>query len=163
MTSYEKILEMIAKARNFFIKRKFKKCGHHVQILGKIILHSPENISLGNNCRLNEGVYILGRAEVVIEDNVTISPFAKILTGFYDTSNWVEGNYLEKRHLGKSVYIGHDCWIGTGAIILPGVTIRGQGVIVGAGSVVTKDIQDDFVLVAGNPAKIVKRLGGKPA
>ena len=55
----------------------------------------------------------------------------------------------------KPVYIGKDCWIGNNVIILPGVKI-GNGVTVGAGSVVTKDVPD-YCLVAGNPAVIKKK------
>lgn len=68
---------------------------------------------------------------------------------------------IERRtvELGKPVRIGEDCWIGGGAIILPGVTI-GDGVTVGAGSVVTKDVES-YVVVAGNPAKVIRRLERK--
>ena len=56
----------------------------------------------------------------------------------------------------KPVHIGNDVWVGGSAIILPGVTI-GNNVIIAAGSIVTKDIPDN-VIVAGNPAKIMKEL-----
>jgi maltose O-acetyltransferase len=57
--------------------------------------------------------------------------------------------------------IGDDVWIGTRAIILPGVTI-GDGVVVGAGSVVTRDVPP-YAVVAGNPARVVGERGGQPA
>ena len=56
----------------------------------------------------------------------------------------------------KPVKIGNDVWIGGGAIICPGVTI-GNGVVVGAGAVVTKDVSDN-VVVAGNPAAVIKKI-----
>jgi acetyltransferase-like isoleucine patch superfamily enzyme len=58
---------------------------------------------------------------------------------------------------GKDVIIGKKCWIGMNAIILPGVQL-GDNTIVGAGSVVTKPFPDGNILIAGNPAKIIKRL-----
>lgn len=58
--------------------------------------------------------------------------------------------------LGKPIKIGEDCWFGGNCIILAGVTI-GRGVTVGAGSVVTKDVPD-FVVVVGNPARILKKI-----
>ena len=58
--------------------------------------------------------------------------------------------------LGKPITVGEDCWFGGNCIVLPGVTI-GNGVTIGAGSVVTKDVPD-YVVVAGNPAKIIKKL-----
>lgn len=60
------------------------------------------------------------------------------------------------RESARPIVIGTDCWIGGGAIILPGVTI-GNGVTVGAGSVVTKDVKDRCVVV-GNPARIIKEI-----
>ena len=57
---------------------------------------------------------------------------------------------------GKPVKIGNDCWIGGNAIILPGIKI-GDGSIIGAGSVVTRDIPE-HVMAAGNPAKVLKKL-----
>ncbi len=57
------------------------------------------------------------------------------------------------------VRIGRNCWIGAGAVILPGITI-GNNVVVGAGSVVTKDLPDNVVAV-GNPCKVLRPVGGK--
>jgi len=58
--------------------------------------------------------------------------------------------------LGKEISIGEDCWIGGNAMILPGVRL-GKGVVVGAGSVVTKDVPD-FWVVAGNPARMLRKI-----
>lgn len=63
------------------------------------------------------------------------------------------------RESGQPLQIGFDVWIGGGAIVLPGVTIESRTVI-GAGSVVTRDIRDD-VFAAGNPCRVVRRLGGR--
>lgn len=66
------------------------------------------------------------------------------------------GNYKTGLEFAKSIRIGDDCWLGGSVIILPGVTI-GNRVVVGAGTVVTRDVEDD-VVVAGNPARIIRRL-----
>ena len=55
------------------------------------------------------------------------------------------------------VHIGRNCWIGAGAIIMPGVTI-GDNVVIGAGSIVTKDIPSNVVAV-GNPCRILREVG----
>jgi acetyltransferase-like isoleucine patch superfamily enzyme len=65
-------------------------------------------------------------------------------------------NGLRGPENGAPITIGEDCWFGGNVTICPGVTI-GRGVTVGAGSVVTKDVED-FVVVAGNPARVVRRL-----
>ena len=56
-----------------------------------------------------------------------------------------------------AVHIGRNCWIGAGAIIVPGVTI-GDNVVIGAGSVVTKDIPSNVVAV-GNPCRVLRNVG----
>jgi acetyltransferase-like isoleucine patch superfamily enzyme len=58
--------------------------------------------------------------------------------------------------MGKEIHIGEDCWIGGNVCILPGVVI-GKGSVVGAGSVVTKSVPD-FTVVAGNPAKFIRKI-----
>jgi virginiamycin A acetyltransferase len=72
----------------------------------------------------------------------------------YNNKNLFDGQ-LKKERTVKPVSIGNDVWIGHGAIILPGVSI-GNGVVVGAGSVVTKNVED-FEIVAGNPAKLIRK------
>lgn len=68
----------------------------------------------------------------------------------------------ERKHIEDSpIYIGNNCWVGANATILPGVNIIGEYVIIGAGAVVTKDVTESRVLVAGNPATIIKRYDGK--
>jgi len=63
--------------------------------------------------------------------------------------------------MGKPISIGEDCWLGGNVVVLPGVRI-GRGVTVGAGSVVTKDVED-FHVVAGNPARVIRRVEVKEA
>jgi acetyltransferase-like isoleucine patch superfamily enzyme len=102
--------------------------------------------------------------------HMNISPSAKISYGAYlDKTNPTgihigDGSFIAhdamilahdfSRSIHKKTYIGKECFIGARAIILPGVSI-GDHVIVGAGSVVTKDVQSNCI-VAGNPAKIIK-------
>lgn len=68
-------------------------------------------------------------------------------------------NGIKGPELGAPITIGEDCWLGGGVTICPGVTI-GRGCTVGAGSVVTKDVPD-FHVVAGNPAKIIRKIEPK--
>ena len=71
----------------------------------------------------------------------------------------VRGDCYTGLEFAKPIKIGNNVWLGGGVIVCPGVTI-GNGVTVGAGAVVTKDVPD-HVVVAGNPAKIIKRLDPK--
>lgn len=58
--------------------------------------------------------------------------------------------------MGKEIHVGEDCWIGGNVVVLPGVRL-GRGCVVGAGSVVTKDVPD-FHVAAGNPARVIRRI-----
>lgn len=105
-------------------------------------------VFLGDGVILNFGTLLDGRVfEIRIGKDVSIGPEASILTLGHDPQSREFGDK------GGKVVIGDRAWIGYRAIILPGVTI-GDGAVVGAGSVVTKDIEP-FTIVAGNPAKMI--------
>ena len=131
-------------------------CGENLKLFGEPIIFSPERLSVGDDFRINHNVYINARSGVTIGDDVTLSYGAKIISTGYDVEHWM--NTGEKMHIVDApVTIGNHCWIGTDAIILPGVNITGEYVVVAAGAVVTKDITESKVVVGGVPAKIIKR------
>lgn len=121
----------------------------------------PRNIKLGTNCSINRGVYIHAEKGVELGNNVTLSSHSKIITLQYDLKDWIsnceKNKGKVKTHFGERIVIGDDAWICAGATILPGVNISGRGVIVAANAVLKDDITEDYVLVAGCPAKVVKR------
>lgn len=90
-------------------------------------------------------------AKIYIGGGTYIAPNVGIITTNHDLYN------INKHMDGKDVIIGNKCWIGMNAIILPGVKL-GDNTIVGAGSVVTKSFPDGNIVIAGNPAKIIKKL-----
>lgn len=111
------------------------------------------NISVGDKVYFNFNCVVLDVMKVTIGSNVLIGPSVQIYTAMHPM-NWQErASGLE---FAKPVTIGSDVWIGGGAIICPGVTIGNRSVI-GAGSVVTKDIPDN-VFAAGNPCRVIKVL-----
>lgn len=140
----------------FDIEKKVASCGKNLQIFGSMPEITCQNkLTIGNDCRFNSGVFINALSGVTIGNDVTLSHGAKILSTGYDIEHWM--NTGEKNHFDDSpVYIGNHCWIGANAIILPGVKITGEYVVIGAGAVVTKDITESKVIVAGVPAKIIK-------
>lgn len=111
------------------------------------------NIHIGNNFFANFNLTILDEAPVTIGDNAFIGPNVSIYTACHPIDP-------ESRNTGvewaEPVTIGNNVWIGGSATILPGVTI-GDNCVIGAGSVVTKDVESNTV-VAGNPAKVIKRI-----
>lgn len=112
------------------------------------------NIHIGTRFFANFNLTILDEAEVRIGDCVFIGPNVSIYTACHPLDAVERDKGIE---WAEPVTIGNSVWIGGNAVILPGVTI-GNNVVVGAGSVVTHNIPDN-VVVAGNPAVIIKRLG----
>lgn len=83
-----------------------------------------------------------------------LGPNVQLLTPLHPLSAQERISGLE---YGKAITIGDNVWIGGGAIILPGVTF-GHNVVVAAGAVVTKSFVDDNIVLAGHPAKVIKRI-----
>ena len=107
------------------------------------------NIHLGAGVFLNFGCVILDVVEVRIGDATQIGPNVQILAADHPRDPAVRAAGLE---YGRPVRIGRNVWIGGGAIILPGVSV-GDDALVGAGSVVTRDVPPGATVV-GNPARV---------
>jgi maltose O-acetyltransferase len=118
------------------------------------------NIILGAGIFMNFNCTILDVARVEIGDQVLLGPGVQIYAATHPLSAAVRRSGLEA---GKPVVIGADVWIGGGAIVCPGVSI-GARTVIGAGSVVTRDLPSD-VFAAGNPCRVIRRLDedGAPA
>lgn len=142
--------------RNFI--KSLGKCGENLQLFGTVDVAFSHNLIIGDNCKLNDKCYLNARSGIELGNDVTVSYDAKLISTGYLLELWItEG---EKVHFdNRPIRIGNHCWIGAGAIVLPGVNITGEYVVIGAGAVVTKDITESKVIVAGNPARIIKRLG----
>lgn len=121
------------------------RCGSSVSL--GVSFDATEGLELGIDSVINANCRMDTRGRIMIAENVSISEEVIILTGDHDpNSSEFEGRT-------RSVKIGKYVWIGTRATILPGVTI-GEGAIVAAGSMVTKDVAA-FHIVAGVPAKTI--------
>ncbi|HEU4634601.1 MAG TPA: sugar O-acetyltransferase [Edaphobacter sp.] len=107
------------------------------------------NIRLGKNVFLNFNCILLDVAEIAIGDGTQIGPAVQIYAADHPLDPLLRRDNLEN---GKPVRIGANVWIGGGAIILPGITI-GDDAIVGAGSIVTRDVAAGAKVV-GNPARV---------
>ncbi|CAO3610667.1 unnamed protein product [Cunninghamella blakesleeana] len=111
------------------------------------------NIHLEKNVYMNFDCVLLDVCEIHIGENTLLGPGVQLYTATHPLDPIERRSGLES---GKPIQIGKDCWIGGKAIICPGIKI-GNGVTVAAGAVVTKDVPDN-VLVAGVPAKIIKKI-----
>jgi maltose O-acetyltransferase len=110
------------------------------------------NILLGRKCFFNFNCVVLDVCLVRVGDFTLFGPAVQI----YTATHPLEAEARRTREFGKPVEIGSDVWVGGGAIICPGVKV-GNRAVIGAGSVVTRDVPDD-VFAAGNPCRVIRSI-----
>jgi maltose O-acetyltransferase len=110
------------------------------------------NILLGQRVYFNFNCVVLDVCRVTVGDFTLFGPAVQI----YTATHPMNAELRRKQEFGKPVEIGSDVWVGGGAIICPGVKI-GSRTVIGAGSVVTRDIPDG-VFAAGNPCRVVREI-----
>ena len=139
------------------IRRSLGACGQNVGLnLGTI--WNPRNVFIGDNVRLGPDYFIIALdAPVRIGNKIMIGPQVAIVTGNYNTN--VAGECMWDVRVkdpddDQPVVIEDDVWVGMRAIILKGVTL-GRGCVVGAGSVVTRDVPP-YAVVGGSPARVLR-------
>lgn len=124
------------------------RIGNHSTFLMKCVFDFKKGLSIGENSVVNARCRIDNRGGIKIGDNVSISSDVTILTADHDM------NSPDFAGRNRSVTIEDYVWVGTAAMIMPGVTI-GQGAVIAAGAVVTKNVAP-YNVVAGVPAKFIK-------
>lgn len=112
-------------------------------------------IEIGENVLLDDYCFVMAQNSIRIGKNTNIAAFCYI-TDFNHCFSDKSKNIVEQGYDTKPVIIEENAWIGTHVVILPGVTI-GKGSVIGAGSVVTKNIPSNSV-AAGNPAKVIRKI-----
>ena len=139
--------------RNEILSSLLGKQGANITIEGPFYCDYGYNIEIGDNFYANVNFTVLDGAKVIIGNNVFIAPNVGIYTAGHPLDTERRNQGLEYAY---PVTIGDNVWIGAGVNILPGVTV-GSDSVIGAGAVVIRDIPDG-VLVAGNPARIVRKI-----
>jgi len=144
-------------ALRMWIYRIFFKIGHGTLIVHDSLFIRPHDfkeghLTLGDRVGINHHVEIDYSGGVKIEDDVWISQYVLIETHKHS----VRTRALKKdQTMGlNQLIICQDVWVGAFAVILPGVQRIGTGAVIGAGSIVTKDVPD-YAVVAGNPARVI--------
>jgi maltose O-acetyltransferase len=149
MTTYNASLANTNEERHVLLKEVFAAVGENVVIRPPFHCDYGYNITVGDGVFLNYNCVILDVVAVYIGDGTQIGPGVQILTADHPRDPEQRKSGLE---YGRPIVIGRNVWIGGGALIMPGVTI-GDDAIIGAGSVVTKDVPAGSTVV-GNPARV---------
>ena len=175
-------LMIINKIKHFFLKKEFgsfgtgSTIGYNVTKLNLRYVHVGKNVCIRDNVRIecydeyygstynplliiedgafiNSGFSCLVNAKCVVGENALLASNIFITTENHSSNPRLP--YKTQSLIAKDVSIGKNCWIGEKCIILPGVSI-GDNTIVGAGSVVTKSVPSNCIVV-GNPAQVIKK------
>jgi maltose O-acetyltransferase len=138
--------------RRRILKELFGRGGESVWMQPPFFCDYGSNILLGERVFFNFNCVVLDVCPVTIGDFTLFGPAVQIYTATHPMS----AELRRKQEFGKPIEIGSDVWVGGGAIICPGVKIGAKAVI-GAGSVVTRDIPER-VFAAGNPCRLIRQI-----
>lgn len=166
LTAYHALTYEQKEEKTALLKQLFHAMGTNVSVGTPFICDYGCHITIGNNVSINMNCTFVDCNRITIGNNVLIASNVQLYTATHPVElsdrlvpDWdsASGNYFCHTYA-LPVTIGNGCWIGGGAILLPGVTI-GDGTVIGAGSVVTKDIPSNCVAV-GNPCRVIRRING---
>jgi maltose O-acetyltransferase len=141
--------------RRQILLQLFGRGGDTVSIQPPFYCDYGSNIDLGERVFFNFNCVVLDVCPIKIGDFTLFGPSVQILTPVHP----LEAGSRRKQEYGKPIEIGSDVWVGGGALILPGVRI-GSKTVIGAGSVVTRDVPEG-VFAAGNPCRVIREISEK--
>ncbi len=142
-------------AKQAYMKEVFAACGENNYI--ELPFHANwggHHTHWGSNIYANSNLTLVDDGHIYIGDKVMFGPNVTIATANHPIDPELRAKGMQYN---KNVYIGENTWIGANVVIVPGVRI-GNNVVIGAGSVVTKDIPDNVVAV-GNPCHVLREVG----
>lgn len=162
---YNKLHEDQTEERRAILKELFLEFGEGSFVQGPVQIHYGTHTKIGRHNFFNFNLTIQDDGPVTIGDDCNFGPNLTIVTPQHpllpDERRSFRDSDGVKKHLcyAEPVTIGHDCWFGANVTVCPGVTI-GDNVVIGAGSVVTRDIPSNTI-AAGVPCKVLRELGEK--
>ena len=155
MDEYNRTPRRLQAERYEMLKRLFAEVGENCYIESPYFANwGGHHVHLGSNIYANAGLKLVDDTHIYIGDNTMLGPDVVLATAGHPIDPELRGKGLQYN---LPVRIGKNCWLGAGVIVMPGITI-GDNTVIGAGSVVTKDIPSSVVAV-GNPCKVLREVG----
>ena len=155
MNEYNATSRLEMAKREALLHKLFAEAGEDCYIESPFYANwGGHHVHLGKNVYTNFGVTFVDDTHIYIGDYTMLGPNVTIATAGHPIDPELRQKGLQYN---MPVHIGKNCWLGAGVIVMPGVTI-GDNTVIGAGSVVTKDIPAHVVAV-GNPCRIMREIG----
>lgn len=156
MQLISKLLSLENRKKLVKAKKKLNFLGENVHIDETVIITRPEKVKIGNDVSIQKNCVISGKGGITIGEGSIIANDVQILSAEHNFDAMdIQAIPFDDRYIEEEVVIGEYVWIGSHALILPGVNIQ-KGAVVAAGAVVTKDVRP-YAVVAGCPAKEIKQ------
>lgn len=141
--------------REAMLKKMFAEIGDNCYIESPFYANwAGHNVHFGSNIYANFGLTLVDDTHIYVGDCTMFGPNVTIATAGHPIDSELRSRGLQYN---LPVHIGRNCWLGAGVIVMPGVTI-GDNTVIGAGSIVTKDIPSGVVAV-GNPCRVMRQVG----
>ena len=146
--------------RRLLYNRKLRKVGKNLVVFSHVTIDTPKAIEMGKNVAINYGCIIDASdgGEIIIGDNVSMGPYCVLRAANHVFTN-PNIPIREQGHEPGKIILEDDVWLGANVIVLPNVKI-GRGSVIGAGAVVTKEIEP-YSIAVGVPAKKIRRRGNE--
>ena len=152
MDEYNRTSRLQSDKRKALLKQLFAEVGEGTYVESPYFGNwGGHHVHLGRNVYINAGLKLVDDTHIYIGDYSMLGPNVVLATAGHPIDPTLRERALQYN---VPVRIGRNCWLGAGVIVLPGITI-GDNVVVGAGSVVTKDLPDNVVAV-GNPCRVLR-------
>ena len=154
MDEYNNTPRRLQEQRAAMLPKLFAEVGEDCYIESPYFANwGGHHVHLGRNIYANAGLKLVDDTHIYIGDYTMLGPNVVIATAAHPIDAGLRRKGLQYN---KSVRIGKNCWLGAGVIVMPGVTI-GDNVVIGSGSIVTKDIPSNVVAV-GNPCRVLREV-----
>jgi galactoside O-acetyltransferase len=155
MDEYNRTSRRLQSRRQELLKQLFAEVGENCYIESPYFANwGGRNVHLGSNIYANAGLKLVDDTHIYIGDCTMLGPNVVIATAGHPIEPSLRSKGMQYN---LPVRIGRNCWLGAGVIVMPGITI-GDNSVIGAGSVVTRDIPSGVIAV-GNPCRVLRDIG----